>query len=234
MTNDFEGVTLIFDLDGTLVDTAGDLAASMNYALTKAGRAQVPTRDVRHLVGHGARRMLAQGFELTGDAADDATLDEGLAQFLEHYQRNIAVDSEMFSGVDAMMSNFARYGAKLAVCTNKREKLAVRLLDKLGIVDRFAIIVGADTTNRSKPDPAPVRLCLSATNAERAIFFGDSDTDIKAALAAGLPVLVAEFGYGPLELSASATGIFDSYHEAEKLARSLLAGSAFQSRGLPS
>lgn len=224
---DLAGAALIFDLDGTLIDTADDLAASMNHALAGAGLAPVPGRDVRHLVGHGARRMLMRGFEISGGrAAGEAELDAALARFLEHYSENIAVHSRPFDGAVAMIEAFRARGARCAVCTNKREAMAVLLMETLGLAPLFETIVGADTAAAAKPDPAPVRLCLERTGAARAVFIGDSDTDIRAARAAGLPSLIADFGYGPLELAGDATFIFARYRDAPALIEKALKGQA--------
>ena len=210
-----EGAAVLFDLDGTLIDTAEDLAASMNYALGEAGLAPTPASEVRHLVGHGARRMLMRGYELAdGRAADEAELDAALARFLEHYRANIAVHSRPFDGVIALIESLRADGARIAVCTNKREAMAVLLIETLGLAPLFEAIVGADTASAPKPDPAPVRLCLERANAARAVFVGDSDTDIKAAKAAGLPCFVADFGYGPVTLAAEAAGAFSAYDNA--------------------
>ncbi|MEO1252623.1 MAG: HAD-IA family hydrolase [Pseudomonadota bacterium] len=211
----------IFDLDGTLVDTADDLAASMNVALEAAGLAHVDPGEVRGLVGHGARRMLSRGFEIAaGRAAEEAELDAGLSIFLDHYGANIAVHSRPFEGVAELIADLREGGWGVAICTNKREALARQLIDALSLRDAFDVIVGADTTSASKPDPAPVRLCLSATSADRGVFFGDSDTDILAANAAGVPCFVADFGYGPLTRAAQAAGVFSSYHDvAQRLRR---------------
>ncbi len=209
---------LLFDLDGTLVDTADDLAASMNHALRETGCAPVAPAQVRHLVGFGARRMLMRGYQISAQKeATEAELDVALALFLDHYQANIAVHSQPFPGAIAMIERFAERGVRFAICTNKREAMAVLLLETLGIATLFDTIVGADTTSAAKPDPAPVRLCLERTKALRGIFIGDSDTDIKAAAAADLPCFIARFGYGPLTLSDQAQGLFDSYREGASM-----------------
>ncbi len=215
---DLSGAAIVFDLDGTLVDTAADLAASMNHALVAAGHAPVPGEAVRHLVGHGARRMIMRGYELSvGRAASDAELDRELALFLEHYQDNIAVHSRPFDHVVTLIETLGARGAAFAVCTNKREALARQLLDALGLAPMFGSIVGADTASAPKPDAAPVRLCLEQTGARRAAFVGDSDTDIRAAAAAGLPCFVADFGYGPLTLASEAAALFDNYKKLPPL-----------------
>jgi len=224
MTQDLKGAAVIFDLDGTLIDTADDLAASMNYALGEAGFAAVSHGEVRHLVGHGARRMLMRGIELAaGRDASDEELEAGLAHFLDHYGANIATHSRPFEGAIEMIEGFRRRGAGIAICTNKREAMSHLLIDTLQIRSLFDTIVGADTSKAAKPDPAPVHLCIERMGAKRSVFIGDSDTDIKAAAAAGLPCLIAEFGYGPLTLRKEAFAAFETYREAGPLIEALLA-----------
>lgn len=224
MNNDLGGAAILFDLDGTLVDTAEDLAASMNHALAGAGLGPVPSVEVRHLVGHGARRMLMRGYQIAASRdADDAELDAALERFLSHYQENIAVHSRPFDGAVEMIERLRGKGARFAICTNKREAMATLLIKTLGLDGLFDVIVGADTTSAAKPDPAPVRLCLERTRAQRGVFIGDSDTDIRAANAASMPCLIARFGYGPLTLLDRATAKFDSYDDAAPLIMGALA-----------
>jgi phosphoglycolate phosphatase len=222
MQSDLAGVAVIFDLDGTLVDTAADLAAAMNHALDLAGHEPIPLSRVRHLVGHGARAMLAQGFAQTGSVPLPEEMDRHIEVFLDYYHAHIADFSRPFPGAAAAIKELLRAGAKCAICTNKREAASRLLLNTLGIADLFATIVGADTTGAPKPDPAPVRRCLEASNAKRGVFVGDSDIDIKAAQAAGLPCLLASFGYGPTSLAAEATAAFNDYRSVPALVRKAL------------
>ncbi len=218
-----DGGAVLFDLDGTLVDTADDLAASMNHALTGFGLAPTSPDEVRHLVGHGARRMLMRGFELAnGEVADEATLDAALARFLDYYQAHIADHSRPFPGAVEMIEALRAEGACMAVCTNKREAMARLLLETLGLDGLFGAIVGGDTASAAKPDPAPIHLCLETLGVGRGVFIGDSDTDIKAAAAAGLPCLVASFGYGPVTLAGKAHSTFGAYDDAAPTVRHLL------------
>ncbi len=224
MAGKLTGATVIFDLDGTLVDTAADLAVSMNVALAGDGYGPVPPADVRHLVGYGARRMLMHGYEVAaGCKATEATLDGALHRFLTHYEQNIAIHSRPFAGAVEMIEALRADGARTAICTNKREAMAVLLIDTLGLSPLFDAIVGADTASAPKPDAAPVQLCLQRTAAKRAVFIGDSDTDIKAAEAADIPCLVVDFGYGPLTLQDKAAGIFSDYRAASSLIKERLA-----------
>lgn len=214
----FSDAAILFDLDGTLVDTAEDLAASMNHALAAAGHESVSPAEVRHLVGYGARRMIMRGYELSaGRAAETDEVDQALELFLDHYRANIAVHSRPFEHAVGMIENLRRQGVRMAICTNKREAMARLLLETLELAPLFDSIVGSDTAAASKPDPAPLRLCLEQTHAKRAVFVGDSDTDIRAAAAAGMPSFIADFGYGPLTLADEATGIFSDYRNLQPL-----------------
>lgn len=224
-TGDFRGAAVIFDLDGTLIDTAGDLAAAMNHALACAGRPPVEASAVRHLVGHGARAMLKAGFAAHGAAPDEKAMDGHVADFLDYYLAHIADLSRPFPGAVEALQDLADSGAALAVCTNKREAPARLLLETLGLTDRFVAIVGMDTTARAKPDPLPVRRCLDLAGVARAVFVGDSDTDIRAAANAGLPCLFADFGYGPGDLAPTAFARFGAYPALPALAARALAAA---------
>lgn len=217
MRADLSGFAVLFDLDGTLIDTAGDLAAAMNHALAAAGRPAVPADRVRHLVGHGARAMLASGFEASGPVPAAAAMDGHVAVFLDHYLAHIADQSRPFPGAVAALEALKDAGAKLAVCTNKRERPARLLLETLGILWHFEAIVGMDTVGIAKPDPAPARRCLELCGKSRAVFIGDSDTDMRTAAAAGMPALAATFGYGPLTLGATAFAQVSEYRRVPGL-----------------
>ena len=223
MTASLEGKAIIFDLDGTLVDTAGDLAASMNHVLAELDVAPVAPDKVRGLVGHGAKAMLRRGFELNGGTSpSEELLSSALSMFLAHYEQNIAVQSRPFDGVLALIDDVKSKGAAVSICTNKRERFARLLLQTLKMDHLFEAIVGADTASAPKPDPAPVIYCLQASGAKDGVFIGDSDTDIRAAKAAGLPCLIADFGYGPLSLADEAAAQFSHYDETPQLIYGLL------------
>ena len=218
--SDSEAFAAIFDLDGTLIDTAADLAASMNHVLTAHDRPSVPAADVRGLVGYGARALIERGF---GEAASDSETASRVDMFLEHYESHIAVHSRPFDHVLATIVELARDGARFAICTNKREHLARRLLEALSIDTIFEVIIGADTLTVRKPDPAPVLACLTRLNVSRGVFFGDSDTDIAAATNAGLPCLLFEGGYGPIKTRDAVFAQFSDYRKAPALVRAALA-----------
>lgn len=213
---------ILFDLDGTLVDTAEDLAAAMNHALVRAGRRTIAPERVRSLVGHGARAMLVRGFEETGGAVTPQDMDRHIETFLDYYRAHIADFSRPFPGVLDAIDALAHEGAAIAICTNKREDSARLLLEKLGLTTLFTAIVGMDTIGVAKPDPAPALHCLKLAGRPRGLFIGDSDTDIRTASAAKMPMLAATFGYGPLTLTNEAFATFQSYRDVKRLAREAL------------
>ncbi|MEI2387067.1 phosphoglycolate phosphatase [Breoghania sp. JC706] len=194
---------LVFDLDGTLVDTAPDLLASLNAVLEARSLGPIPMEGLNQLVGQGARVMLQRGFDMAGEHLDPAEMEILFNAFIEHYSQNIAVASRPFPGVEAALDRFAEAGWKLAVCTNKLEGLARRLLEELDMTARFSTIVGGDTFARPKPDAMPILGAIdrSGGSPARALMVGDSVTDIDAARAARIPVVAVDFGYTPVPVS---------------------------------
>jgi phosphoglycolate phosphatase len=186
--------TVVFDLDGTLADTAPDLTAALNHALDALGRPSIPPASVRHMVGQGARALLRKGLDATG-GSDEALVERAFPVFLAHYEAHIADQSRPFPGVEAALDALAGEQVSLAICTNKLERLAVRFVDAIGWSGRFSAIVGGDTAGVAKPDPAPVHLAVTRAGGGRAAFVGDSISDTGAARAAGLPCVVLSFGF---------------------------------------
>lgn len=188
--------TILFDLDGTLVDTAPDLAAAMNHVLASFGRPPLPVDDVRHLVGHGARALIARGFAVTGEPRPDL-VEGAMPFFLQYYAAHIADGARPFDGVETALDALAAAGCTLAICTNKPTALAVALIEALGWTKRFAAIVGFDAVPKAKPDAGHVHATLAACGAAAAgaVFVGDSATDVGAARNAGLPIVLVSFGF---------------------------------------
>ncbi len=202
-----------FDLDGTLLDTSGDLAAAVNHALASVDRAPLTVEQVKPMIGGGARHMLAQGMAATG-GCDEATLDVLHKRLLAYYEANISVHTQPFPGVLDALDALAARGVKLGIMTNKIERFARTVLGDLGLTDRFAAIVGGDTVGVAKPDPAPIRAMVDRCGGGPAAFVGDSVYDVRAARAAGLPVVACSFGFltGPVaDLGADA--VIDHYDE---------------------
>jgi phosphoglycolate phosphatase len=188
---------VIFDLDGTLVDSAPDLMLATNHVLSRLERRPISMDEVRSFVGHGARALIARGASATGEAIDEKTLDFYHAEFLRYYEKNIAVNSVAFPGAINLLKRCAAGGLKMGVCTNKVEGLSVRLLQALGMEKYFGAIVGPDTVNIAKPDPAPYLETVKRLGvpAKDSIMIGDSETDILTARAAKVPVIAVTFGY---------------------------------------
>ena len=190
-------VTLVFDLDGTLADTAPDLMAALNFVLTREGVAPLPVAAARRLLGAGGRALIQRGFAEAGREIDKATLERLFVDFLGYYDAHIADGTVLYPGVVACLDRCAAAGWRVAVCTNKMEKSTKLLLDKLGVLDRFAFVCGQDTFGIGKPDPKPfVETVRAAGGAlERAVMVGDSKTDVAIARAAGAPVICVDYGY---------------------------------------
>ncbi|MFD0986829.1 HAD family hydrolase [Methyloligella solikamskensis] len=223
------GTTIVFDLDGTLVDTAPDLTNALNRALQACGFPAVQGEAVRASVAFGARAMIAEGLHQVDAPNEHRTedrIDAMLADFLDHYETNIAVESVPFPGMLETLDELQTAGAILAVCTNKREQLALQLLRSLEMADRFASIAGRDTFAASKPDPLHLTETIAAAGGDpqRAVMIGDSDVDIRTAKAAGIPAIGVRFGYGPADsLAATAPeALIDGYADLLPVLHQLL------------
>jgi len=199
---------IAFDLDGTLADTAPDLAAALNHTLGALGRPEVDPESVRHLVGHGARALLKRALD------DDVLVERGLPIYLDFYAANICVGTRCYPALEEAMDDLAARGAKLAICTNKPERLTHLLVEALGWNGRFAAIVGADTLPVRKPDPRPLREAIARAGGGRAAFVGDSITDAETARAAGVPFVAVSFGFSDRPVEAlGADAVIDDYSE---------------------
>ncbi len=189
--------TVVFDLDGTLVDTAPDLVATLNVIFSREGLPPVDYADARNMVGGGARAMIERGLAAEGRTVSPPQLDRLVRDFIDYYAVHIADGSRPFAGVRAVLDELAKGGVRLAVCTNKLEWLSVRLLDRFGLSQCFAAICGADTFGVSKPNPLILRKAIEQAggHAGRAVMVGDSGTDVATARAAGIPVIGVDFGY---------------------------------------
>jgi len=189
--------TIVFDLDGTLVDTAPDLIDTLNVVFAREGLPPVPYDTARNLIGGGARMMIARGIEADGRVLAPNDLDRLFDQFIVYYTAHIADRSQPFPGVIDAIDVLAAQGHRFAICTNKLERLSVLLLEKLKLTARFAAICGQDTFGVQKPDPEIFRRTVAAAGGDPrdAVMIGDSVTDIRTARAAGVPVIAVDFGY---------------------------------------
>ena len=189
--------TVVFDLDGTLVDTAPDLISALNFVLDREGMPPVPLKSARMLIGAGVRKLLERGPEVDGRHASVEDINRLTDVFIEYYAAHIADASRPFDGLESALDDLQANGYRFAVCTNKLEWLSKLLLDKLGLSARFAAICGADTFGISKPDPAILQQTVARAGGQLSttIMVGDAGPDIGVARRAGVPVIGVEFGY---------------------------------------
>jgi phosphoglycolate phosphatase len=188
---------VVFDLDGTLVDTAPDLINALNFVLDREGLAPVPLHAARTMIGAGARKLIERGLEVDGRAASVGDITRLTSDFIDYYAAHIADASRPFEGLEGALDNLQARGYRFAVCTNKLEWLSKLLLDQLGLSSRFAAICGADTFGVSKPDPAILQQTVARAGGQlsSAVMVGDAGPDIGVARRAGVPVIGVEFGY---------------------------------------
>jgi phosphoglycolate phosphatase len=214
-----------FDLDGTLIDTSEDLRLACNHALEIADVEPLSPVQIRSAIGGGARRMLERGIELNGAApVSDAQFEAMFSAFLDYYAANVAVHSKPFPGVVDLLDALTAMDVKLALVTNKLERLADILFRELGLRDRFAAFLGGDSLGPDKRKPAPdlIHEMMARCNGGRAAFVGDSHFDIDAARAAGIPSIAVSFGFlpGPVE-TLGADAVIDHFDELIGVLRGL-------------
>ena len=222
-------MTLVFDLDGTLVDTAPDLIDTLNVVFAREGLPPVDFATARNLIGGGARRMIESGLQLEGRPRSGGEIDRLFADFVAHYSAHIADRSRPFPGLDAALDLLSARGCRFAVCTNKLERLSRLLLDTLGLSARFVAICGQDTFGIQKPDPEILRrtVALAGGEPKRAVMVGDSATDIATARAAGIPVVGVDFGYSdPPVRELGPDRLISHFSELEVAVRALLPDAA--------
>ena len=221
------GATIVYDLDGTLADTAGDLMGALNFVMEREGLAPLPVDKARSLLGAGGRALIQRGFAASGRELSPEKLEMLFGDFLAHYNRHIAIHTELYPGVLAALDAFEAAGWRQAICTNKMEASAKMLMEELGVAKRFAFICGQDTFEVGKPDPKPLIGTIEASGGEisRAILIGDSATDIKTARAVGIPVVCVDFGYtdAPIE-TFGPDRVISHFDELEAACTALLEG----------
>jgi phosphoglycolate phosphatase len=201
-----------FDLDGTLLDTSGDLAEAVNHALATVGCGPFPVEEIKPFVGRGAKIMLERALLASG-GMDDGMIDELFPLLLDHYGRNLSRHTRPYPGLIAAMDALRARGVRLAICTNKRESFAVPLIAQLGLSPYFASIVGGDTAGFMKPDPAPLHMMVERAGGGRCIFLGDTINDIAAARAANIPNIAVSFGFVDHTAELGADAILHHYDD---------------------
>lgn len=217
--------TIVFDLDGTLVDSAPDLLRALNETLDLEGLPNVKLSVVRTMVGQGARILIERAAALSSVTFSGERVDQLTRAFIDFYRADIARESQPFPGVFDALDGLAALGAKLAVCTNKRTDLSIQLLAALGFGERFSAIVGADAVADRKPHPDHFRAAVtrSGGTVRRSLMVGDTAADVAAARGAGAPVAVVAFGYSDGADRLGADALLHRYSELDAVSRRLLA-----------
>jgi phosphoglycolate phosphatase len=194
---------VVFDLDGTLIDTAPDLIGTLNLVLAEEGLPTIALDQARPLVGAGIRPLIERALAEQSRNLPVEEVDAMFARYIRHYQDHIADYSRPYPGLEDSLDRLVEDGFRLAVCTNKYEALSLRLLDALGLTPRFAAICGQDTFPMKKPDPETLRLTIARAGGDpaRAVMVGDSDTDVRLARAASIPVIGVDFGYTQIPMA---------------------------------
>ncbi len=194
---------IVFDLDGTLIDTAPDLIATLNLVLALEDIPPVPFERARAMIGGGVRPLVEEALIAQQRHLGEAAIDALFAKYIRHYQAHIADHSRPYPGCEKALAVLEAEGFTLAVCTNKYEALSIRLLDALGLKDRFVAICGQDTFPMKKPDPEMLVRTIRQANGDirRAVMVGDSNTDVKTARAAGIPIIGVDFGYTEIPMA---------------------------------
>lgn len=228
-SGEFADATIVFDLDGTLVDTAPDLVRALNETLDLEGLPHVPLERVRRMVGQGARVLIERASSLANVSFSAERLDQLTRAFVEFYRADISRHSTVFAGVEDALQTLADMGAKLAVCTNKRTDLSQQLLDALALSHRFSAIVGADAVTQRKPHPEHFRAAVTRAGGvvRRAVMVGDTAADVAAARGAGAPVALVRFGYCDEDVERlGADVLLDRFSDLTPACRRLLATRA--------
>lgn len=215
---------IVFDLDGTLLDTAPDLLAALNVVLAEEGLAPLERTAVRYNFGHGARALIVEGLRLHGRPVAEERIEAMTRRFLDVYAGASAVETRPYPGLHAALDRFAARGFRFAVCTNKRAALAGPLLAALGLSARFDAVVGGDSLPVRKPHPDHVIGTIAAAGGDprRAVMVGDSDADVAAARGAGVPVVAVSFGYTEDVAALSPDAVIDHFDHLDAAVDRLL------------
>ena len=207
---------ILFDLDGTLVDTAPDLIGALNYVLGLHDLGSVPDDHIRSHVGHGAIATLKRGFAYHDRAVDEAFLKSCHEPFLDHYIANISAKSRPYAGAEALIRSMADDGLRLGVCTNKKEQMSLQLLRALGLAELFHAICGADSVANHKPHPEHILHTIEVAGGDvsASVMIGDTQTDVDAARAAGIPVVLFSHGYTPIPVETLGADLVIDHFDA--------------------
>lgn len=191
------GATIVFDLDGTLVDSAPDLVGTLNVILQEEGIAPLPLDEARPFIGHGARRLMERGFAAQGHPVPTERMPDLFDRFIAHYNQHSTDETRPFPGAVRCLTELKAAGARLAICTNKLTDLSLPILQKLNLIDFFDAVIGADLAPAPKPDARHLTHTIKAAGGriDHAVMVGDASTDAGAARAAKVPLVLVSFGY---------------------------------------
>ncbi len=194
---------VIWDLDGTLIDSAPDICRALNAVLAESGLAALDEAPVRAMIGDGALKLVERGFTAAGVNLDEGSLKDKLDNFMQHYATDPSGRTELFPGAMAALDALSSAGCLQAICTNKPEEISRAVLRDFGIEGHFGAIVGGDSTSRRKPDPLPLSTCLHTigVSASRAVMIGDSAVDSATARALAMPVGLVTHGYARTDVT---------------------------------
>jgi phosphoglycolate phosphatase len=213
---------LIFDLDGTLVDTAPDLLGATNAVLEAEGRLPIDPASLRHMVGFGAKSLIEQAMAATGAPPPPEDMDRLIGIFIDHYRDHLADFSRPFPGVEETLAKLKAEGARLAILTNKPAELTGPLLSRLGMEGYFTAIYGAGRKSYTKPDPRIFHDVVEDCGGGPAVMIGDSITDLATARAAGAPCILMSYGYTPVPASElGADAVLDDFTQLPKALKRL-------------
>ncbi len=219
--------TVIFDLDGTLVDSAPDLTGALNHTMRSIGLPEIAPDEVRHMVGHGARALIQKAVTAAGTTIDDAAFDAAFVTFIDYYADHVADFTVAFPNVTETLTLLRENGVKLGVCTNKPQRLTELLLDGLGLTHWFGAIIGADAVPEKKPHPGHLTATVERLGGDlrRTVMVGDSQTDIDTARNAGVPSVAVSFGYSTVPAAdLLADRLIDDFSELPAALSALVAG----------
>jgi phosphoglycolate phosphatase len=209
---------LVFDLDGTLVDSAPDLLATLDVVLARHGFVANRDPGLRDGIGHGARHLIEFALHRQDVTVPPQQLDAMHHDFLDYYEANICEETRLFPGLEALLDRFEAAGWRFAVCTNKVEDLSRLVLEELGVLSRFATVAGGDTFGTRKPDPGHLLGAIAAAGGapDAAIMVGDSHIDRDTARSAGVPFVGVSFGYTPVSMAELGPDLLiDGYDELD-------------------
>jgi phosphoglycolate phosphatase len=210
-----EPFSIVFDLDGTLIDSVPDVTIAVNKILEEEGRRTLSLKEARTMVGQGAKAMIANAMVATGASLSPERLDECVERYIGHYQADPTQRTIIYPGVIWALETFAAEGRSMGICSNKPSVMTNLVLEELGLEKYFSISLGGDSVPHRKPDGRHIlqTLNLMGASVERAVMVGDSENDIQAAKQAGMPSVAVSYGYCEDPVALAADALIDSFHE---------------------